>query len=404
MVDTLQSFNPDWASPPGDTIADLLEERDWTQAQLAERLGYTTKHVSQLINGKAPVTEETALKLERVLGTSAASWLNREAQYRTQLAKLEEQSLLSAWVSWLDELPVKELMHQGIIPNCRLDAKNKPGVVKELLSFFGVASPDDWRTHYVGMNACFRKARPDQCDTGAISAWLRLGEMVAEQQSHPCRYNKVKFQRVVKKIRDLTVLSPAEFMPQMQQLCREAGVVLVFVPSIPKAKTSGVARWLNAHKPLIQLSLYGKSNDKFWFNFFHEVAHVLLHDTPEQKKSIFLDDGIVGAVEESQQEAEANQWAREFLIPSKYDAVLPSLKSKDAVAAFAKDLGIHPAIVVGRLQYEGAIPMNWMNDLKESLNLMPKQSDMTADDVRYQLAELEISEDDLEDAIAWARH
>jgi plasmid maintenance system antidote protein VapI len=58
----------------GDTIADLLEERDWTQAQLAERLGYTTMHISQIINGKAFINQETALKLERVLGRLAEHW------------------------------------------------------------------------------------------------------------------------------------------------------------------------------------------------------------------------------------------------------------------------------------------------------------------------------------------
>ncbi|NET54930.1 MAG: HigA family addiction module antidote protein [Symploca sp. SIO2E6] len=89
MVDIGNFFTPDWVSPPGDMIADLLEERDWTQAQLAECLGYTTKDISQLINGKAPIGEETALKLERVLGSTAGFWLNREALYRTQLAKIE---------------------------------------------------------------------------------------------------------------------------------------------------------------------------------------------------------------------------------------------------------------------------------------------------------------------------
>jgi HTH-type transcriptional regulator/antitoxin HigA len=367
MVDTLQAFSPDWASPPGDTIADLLEERDWTQAQLAERLGYTPKHVSQLINGKAPVTEETALKLERVLGSNAAFWLNREAQYRAQLAKLEEQSLLSAWVSWLDELPVKELMHQGSIPNCRLDAKNKPGVVKELLSFFGVASPDDWRTHYAGMQASFRQTRPDQCDVGAISAWLRQGEIVAEKLPSP-KYHKAKFEKAVEEIRQLTVLAPEEFVPQMQKLCWSAGVVLVFVPSVPRARTSGVARWLNPHKALIQLSLYGKTNDKFWFNFFHEAAHILLH--ANHKKDIFLDDWGQGEKLESQQELEADQWAKKILIPPEYNADLHNLTSQEAVAEFAKKLGIHPAIVVGRLQYEKVIPMDWMNKkFKESFDI-----------------------------------
>ena len=80
-------FTPDWVSPPGDTIADLIEERDWTQVQLSERLGFTPKHVSQLINGKTPITEEIALKLTKVLGSTETFWLNREADYRAQLAQ-----------------------------------------------------------------------------------------------------------------------------------------------------------------------------------------------------------------------------------------------------------------------------------------------------------------------------
>ncbi len=94
MTETTRTFTPDWVSPPGDTIADLLEERDWTQAQLAERLGYTTKHISLLINGKAPINEETAMKLERVLGSTVGFWLSREAQYRTAVAQIEEETRL----------------------------------------------------------------------------------------------------------------------------------------------------------------------------------------------------------------------------------------------------------------------------------------------------------------------
>ena len=80
MTDLLQTFTPDWISPPGDTIADLIEEREWSQVDLAKRLGYTKKHISLLINGKAPITEETALKLENVLGSTTSFWLSREAQ------------------------------------------------------------------------------------------------------------------------------------------------------------------------------------------------------------------------------------------------------------------------------------------------------------------------------------
>lgn len=361
MIETTRPFTPDWVSPPGDTIADILEERDWTQIDLAYRLGYSTKHISLLINGKAPINEETALKLERVLGSTAAFWLKREAQYRAGLAIKEEETRLKEWISWLDQLPVKELMNQGVIPKCNLIAKNKPGVVKNLLQFFGVASPEEWQKCYGSLEVNFRRTREEQSDVGAISAWLRLGEIEAEKLDCP-KYSKSKFEKAVQEIRSLTVLPLAEFEPRMQQLCRESGVVLVLIPSIKGAHVSGVARWLNPHKALIQLSLYGKTNDRFWFNFFHEAAHILLHN----KENIFLDEWDNGKSLESEPEREADQWSREFLIPCEHDGELAQLKSKADVVDFAARIAIHSGIVVGRLQHDHLIDRSWMNGLKES--------------------------------------
>ncbi|MFZ2422357.1 MAG: HigA family addiction module antitoxin [Anaerolineae bacterium] len=83
-------FEPDWLSPPGDTIADVLEERGWSRVEFAQRIGYTPKHVNQLLRGKAPISEDTALRLERVLGSTARFWLQRETEYREALARRAE--------------------------------------------------------------------------------------------------------------------------------------------------------------------------------------------------------------------------------------------------------------------------------------------------------------------------
>lgn len=93
MTNQQTAFCPDWVSPLGETIIDLLEEKDWTQLELAARLGYDKKHVNQLIKSKAALTEDAALRLERVLGSTANFWLNREAKYREHLARLEAQAL-----------------------------------------------------------------------------------------------------------------------------------------------------------------------------------------------------------------------------------------------------------------------------------------------------------------------
>lgn len=367
MTNQEQTFSPDWVSPPGDTIMDIMDERDWSQVELARRLGFSTKHLNQLIKGKVSLTDDTALRLERVLGSTANFWLNREAKYRERLARLNVKERYHNWVGWLDNLPLADLKKADIIPDQRITKSIKPELVEKLLSFFGVASPDEWERNYGNMGASFRRTREKQSDIGAITSWLRMGEREAEELEAP-KYSKIKFERVLKQIRDLTVLPPQEFEPQLRELCTSAGVKLVFVPAISRAHVSGVARWLNPHSPLIQLSLYGKSNDKFWFTFFHEAAHILLH--AGRKTDIFLDDPGK-ASQSSQLEDEANQWARDMLISPAYNYELLKLKGEEEICDFAAQLNIHPGIVIGRLQHEGLVGYATMlNKYKDSYVLV----------------------------------
>jgi HTH-type transcriptional regulator/antitoxin HigA len=365
MTDMGTSFRPDWVSTPGETIVDLIEEKDWTQAELAQRLGFTPKHLNQLIKGKVSLTQDAALRLERVLGSTANFWLNREAKYREHLARIEAQERCQKSVDWLDRFPLSDLKKAGVIPKERLTQNSKPELVEHLLSFFCVASPEQWQQRYVGMEANFRRTRETQSDIGAISSWLRLGEIEAEKLDGP-NYNRAKFEKALKLIRALTTQPPQIFEPTLRRLCYEAGIAFVVVPAIPGAHVSGVARWLNNHRPLIQLSLYGKTNDKFWFTFFHEAAHILLHS--DEKKTIYLDD-LNTNNQMSKEEQEANQWAGDFLIPPSHTTQLPALRSKDSVEKLSQEIGIHPGIVVGRLQHDGIIESSWMNDLKDSFQL-----------------------------------
>ncbi|MFS2113058.1 helix-turn-helix domain-containing protein [Herbaspirillum frisingense] len=372
-ADQSASFAPDWVLPPGESVLDLAEERGWTQAELAQRLGYTEKHVSQLIHGKVALTQDAAQRLERVLGGTMDFWLALEANFQKHLARLRAAELHAAWISWLDELPLRELMACGAIPKQRVDGKHKPGLVDSCLRFFGVATPDEWRTHYGGMQVAFRRTRSEQSDVGAISAWLRLGEQQAEKLDGP-PYDRGRFERSLETIRGLTQHAPDVFEPKLRALLHDAGVSLVLVPAISRAHVSGVARWLSPTRPLIQLSLYGRTNDKFWFSFFHEAAHILLHaNSREEKKSIFLDDPNA-TDRQDPQELEADAWARSRLIPEKYEGDLPKLKTKFEVKAFASRVGVHSGIVVGRLQHDGLIAPSWMNDLKQSLRFGEKSA------------------------------
>lgn len=345
------SFRPAVVSPPGDTLAEMIEERGIAQAELARRMGRPVNAINEMVLGTKEVTEDTALELERVLGTPAHFWLARESRYREYLARQRDAGRAESRLDWLNTLPLKQLQDAGVLQSGRLTTAFKSSLIEPVLKFFGVASPEGWADQYGRVQAAFRRANPaKQTDNAAITAWLRLGEIQASTATLPT-YDADKLQANMAAMRGLTTQPAAEIGSQLKALCGEAGVVLAFVPSFPGTHVSGVARWLG-DRPLIQLSLLGKWNDVFWFSFFHEVAHILKHP----KRAVFLDDASAGATAQSKEEKEADQFAADVLIAAKDDRLLGQIElTSPAIRAFAKQISIHPGIVVGRLQHLGLL-------------------------------------------------
>jgi HTH-type transcriptional regulator/antitoxin HigA len=357
--ETQNLYTPDYVSPPGETLLEKIEELGMSQAELAQRVGRPKKTVNEIIWGKAAITPRTALQLERVLGIPASFWNNREQQYRQHLARKEEEMRLSNQVDWLQEFPVKAMAKMGWIQAF----DDKVQQVSELLEFFGVASPEQWDAIWDPSLVAFRKTRAFRSDRGAVSAWLRKGEI--EAQDIRCQPYSVKtFRQTLSGIRHLTLESPEIFHPELVRLCAEAGVAVVFVPQLPKARVSGATRWLTPDKALIQLSLRYKKDDQLWFTFFHEAGHILLHG----KRDVFLE----GDDANDAKEQEADDFAARTLIPPlKLKKFLEELKpgycpSKNAIRAFANEIGIAPGIVVGRLQHDEHLPYSHCNDLKRT--------------------------------------
>lgn len=349
------SFSPDWVSPPGDTIADLLDERSWTQAEFAIRLGTSRKFVNQLLSGEASINEATAVRLERVLGSTTRFWLNREADYRAALAKRREVETLRNEIPWLDEVPVAAMRRMGWIGPQR----DKVETVSECLRFFGVGSVEAWRGWASGLKlTAYRMSDRAGRNFGAIAAWLRHGELQAERIDCAA-YSADTFRSRLLELRTLTLeTDPKVFVPRLRSLCASAGVAVVLAPAPRGCPASGATRWLSPQKALLMLSLRYKTNDQLWFSLFHEAGHILRHG----KKKIFLElNHEEGRVEE----AEADRFAANFLIPPKHHRELFSLgPNKRKVVAFAEAIGIAPGIVVGRLQHEGLVPYTHLNGLK----------------------------------------
>ena len=351
MTEALLKYEPREVSAPGATLRDLMDERALSQAELSRRLGRPSQAINEIIGGKKEITEDTALELERVLAVPAHFWLVREARYREYLARQRAEHAHKAHLPWLERFPLKALQEAGVLPSGRLTEGFKEQLVEPLLRFFGVASPDGWQAQYHQLQAQFRRAKPDQqTDVAAITAWLRMGELAASRL-HVSEYSAPALSAAIPAMRALSQQPAESIAPGLTRFCAQAGVALVFVSALPGTHVSGVARWLG-NRPLIQLSLLGKWNDGFWFSFFHEVGHVLKHPS----RAVFLDDASAGETGQSTEEHEANRFAMDALIPRERQAELQQLAvTPRAVEAFARDLGLHPGIVVGQLQHRKVI-------------------------------------------------
>jgi addiction module HigA family antidote len=346
-------YDPDYTVAPGETLEETIALLGISQQELARRADLSPKHVNQVIKGIAPISNDTALRLERVTGVPARLWNNLEANYRADLTRLEESKRLRADLDWLKTIPTAELIKRRAIPK----TKDKSELLASVLSFFGVASVAAWKKGWLAPQFAFRKSAFFEGNAGAMAAWLRLGERKAiEIDCKP--YHKGAFHAALDAIRRLTVEQPELFVPRMISLCAQAGVAVALVPQFQQAPVSGAAKWLTPTKAMICLNPLGKRNDHFWFTFFHEAGHVL-HDS---RKETYVDVPDNGA--QAKREENANRFAATILIPTSYNSELPRLRTHAAVAAFARKIGIAPGIVIGRLQRDGILDHQQFNARK----------------------------------------
>src|SRR5437867_2919060 len=344
---------PDIAIPPGETLAETLDALGLTQAELARRAGRPVQAISEILQGKKEITPETALELERVLGVPAHVWIRLEADYRIVKARLVDRERLKAGVSLAERYPYREMAKLGWVPSLT----DPLARVEALLRFFGVASlrqvPDPCSV------VAWRRAQTTTSCSGTLAAWLRQGEIQAQQiATEP--FDADGLTEVLPVLRSLTRENPEEFQPKLQKILTQRGIVLVLVPELPKTGAHGATRWLGA-KAVMQLSIRCRWADIFWFTLFHELGHILRHG----RKETFIE---FDQDREDEREREADAFASRHLIPEPAYKTFVSEKapfSAALVSTFATEVGVHPGIVVGRLQHENRVPHSHLNTLRD---------------------------------------
>jgi HTH-type transcriptional regulator / antitoxin HigA len=347
-------YSPAEVLPPGTTLAETLDALGMTQAELARRADRPIKTINEIVQGKAEITADTAIQLERVLGVPASLWQSLERNYRDSLARARDRRGLERHVDRLREIPVSAMEKLGWIPRGR----DKVEKLSNVLAFFGVASVEALEQR---ADARFRASRAFQVNPIAVGAWLRRGNLAA-QKIECAPWNPGRFEQMLDEAKVIAASMPDDFASRLTQLCARAGVAVVYVPELPGTRLWGATRWV-ADKPIIQLSLRYRREDHFWFTFFHEAAHVLKHG----KRELFIEtDDDTG----TEKEREANRFASDFLASSSQlrDHFGTGFISAESVQRFAAQAGVSAGIVVGRLQHEGLLPRTHLNGLVRTLS------------------------------------
>ena len=351
-------YNPNKAIHPGYIIGRSLERECMSQKNLSERTGLTEKHISQIINGEASITIETALLLENALGGQASFWINLEKNFQETRARLERSDLLKKEVSLATKYPYAELVKREYIEQ----TSNKEKRVENLWKFFGVNSLEYIQNTEV---VAYRKKSGSDIKRESIATWLRCGELES-RKANLSEYSEQKLKESLVKIKSLTTKEQEEFSSQVVSILNNAGVSLVYTPHFSGTGVSGAVRWVG-NNPLIQLSLYGSFLDIFWFNLFHEIGHLVLHGKKE--KFIEFNNRDLSSVQDK--EKDADKFASNELIPEKsYLEFLENGLTKQGIISFAQSLGVHPSIIAGRLCHDKKVKWNKVSTLRPRLKFV----------------------------------
>jgi HTH-type transcriptional regulator/antitoxin HigA len=359
-------FKPNAVSHPGETILEYLDFYGWSQRDLARRTGLTPKTISEICNGKAPITPPTALALEKAFQRPAHLWLNLQLHFDEAEARRRQFVNSLQWRQWVRNFPLNEMKRLKFsLPSGSSDAD-------VLLNFFGVSSPESWDSVWKASAVAYRQTRTLTTREESIAAWVREAELVARELD-VADFVQQRLLSSLDELRRLTRIRADEIMDPVQRICAAAGIAVVWVPALRSTGISGCARWLTDKKALVALTLRYKTDDQLWFTLFHEIGHILLH---RNKRPFVVDNAAedlfdrVVDPEMQQYEAEASRFSADTLIPPSAlgDFVRKGVFTNESIHDFAEVIGVGPGIVVGRLQFDGVLARHQGNALKQKLD------------------------------------
>ncbi|APY10273.1 XRE family transcriptional regulator [Seonamhaeicola sp. S2-3] len=352
---SVNEYYPESVTHPSEFLKEILEEKQMGAKEFAVKTGKPEKTISAVLKGKSAITSEMAILFEQVLKVPAHFWMEAQKNYDEYKARIEFQKNIDSAKEWAKAFPYAKMANHGWVAATR---KIEEKVIN-LFEYFGIASLKAFEDYYFNQKTqvAFRISLKNQDNALAIASWLRHGEIQAQNMT-VAKYSQSALKKSLPKIKELMVNQPDNFFSELRAICANVGVKLVYTPCLPKAPIHGSTRWIG-DTPLIQLSGRYKRNDSFWFTFFHEIGHILLHG----KKYISIENiEIEGELKEY--EKEADDFAAKWLLSKQEEAEILSNDELfvEDIVFYAKKFKTHPACIIGRLQHLKKIDYNVGNE------------------------------------------
>lgn len=362
MATKQNEYLPQEVSHPGLTLAEKLQELSMGNKEFAIRVNKPEKTITAVTKGNSSITAEMAVKFEDVLKIPASFWLSRQRRFDEYAARVKRQLDIQDAFDWAKGFPYAKMASFGwVTPTKKIEEK-----VLALFDFFGVSNHSAWKSYYYNqeLKVSFRISLAHTNESMAVSAWLREGERKAKTIDVPT-FNASLLKESLTKIKDIMANHPDSFFEDLQDICIKAGVIVLYTPCLPKAPIHGSTRWLG-ETPLVQLSARYRTNDRFWFTFFHEIGHILLHG----KKYISIEN-ISYSDQDLSKEKEADNFAikHTFSEAQEEEVINSAPLSSEDIINFAKKFNTHPALIIGRFHKKELVHYSVGREFIQSIDL-----------------------------------
>jgi HTH-type transcriptional regulator/antitoxin HigA len=324
---------------PIEAIKFRMDQLGLTRKDMVPYIGTKSK-VSEILNGKRPLTLAMMRSLNKNLGISAEVLLKEPgAGFPNEMQELE----------W-HRFPVVEMAKRCWIPKVD-DVKER---AEELMRAF-ISQAGGMETV---LAAFFRQGKGarynSKMDPYALTAWCI--RVLALALKNPLKNKYVKESVKLSTLQEVARLSYFENGPLLaREYLGKQGIHLIVVSHLPKTYLDGAAMLMPDGTPVIGLTIRHDRIDNFWFCLLHELAHVAKHLSVS--KRIIVDDLDLrrhDAEAEDEIENEADKMTRHGLIPKKVwdNKPIEGEATAAKVYALAEKLKIHPAIIAGRVRFE----------------------------------------------------